>query len=70
MLVWRQVLVGLLRALPLVLVAVGEPFYQRRDHLDQDNYLSTSNENIVRDRTDAEVSTHHRLYVQLPLQQK
>ncbi|XP_059176612.1 matrix metallopeptidase-21-like [Physella acuta] len=54
MLVWRQVLVGLLRALPLVLVAVGEPFYQRRDHLDQDNYLSTSNENIVRDRTDAE----------------
>lgn len=56
MLWWQTVLVGLIHALPLVLVVVGEPFYQRRDHLDQAKYLKISNENLVKDRTDAEVS--------------
>lgn len=50
----RAVLVGLVHTLPLLLVVVGEPFYQRRDHLDQSKYLTISNENVVRDRTDAE----------------
>lgn len=53
---WQPVLVGLFHALPLMLVVVGEPFYQRRDHLDQTKYLKVSNENVVKDRTDAEVS--------------
>ncbi|CAG5116421.1 unnamed protein product [Candidula unifasciata] len=54
MLWWRTLLVGLVHALLLVLVVVGEPFYQRRDHLDQAKYLKTTNENVVKDRTDAE----------------
>ncbi|KAH9520135.1 Matrix metalloproteinase-21 [Bulinus truncatus] len=53
MLWWRQVLVGLVHALSLLLVA-GEPFYQRRDHLDQSKYMTITNENVVKDRTDAE----------------
>ncbi|KAI8793315.1 Matrix metalloproteinase-21, partial [Biomphalaria glabrata] len=53
MLWWRQVLVGLVHTLPFLLVA-GEPFYQRRDHLDQAQYMTITNENVVKDRTDAE----------------
>nr|KAG5688237.1 hypothetical protein BaRGS_034279 [Batillaria attramentaria] len=36
---------------------LGEPFYQRRDHLDQARYLEVHNDNVVKDRNDAEVST-------------
>lgn len=47
---------GLVNVLPLVVVVVvGEPFYQRRDHLDQAKYQRATNENVVKDRTDAEV---------------
>ncbi|GFO13658.1 matrix metalloproteinase-21 [Plakobranchus ocellatus] len=57
MLPLRSVVVGLVRALPFLLVAVvGEPFYQRRDHQDQDNYLQpTNNDNVVKDIFDAEL---------------
>ncbi|XP_035829226.1 matrix metalloproteinase-21, partial [Aplysia californica] len=51
----RRQLVGSVLALPLLAVLVlGEPFYQRRDHLDQTKYLKVTNENVVKDRTDAE----------------
>ncbi|GFR91143.1 hypothetical protein ElyMa_000836600 [Elysia marginata] len=57
MLRFRTVVVGLASVLPLLAVVVlGEPFYQRRDHMDQDKYVKPSNNtNVVKDLTDAEL---------------
>lgn len=49
-------LLSTVQAVCLLTVVLAEPFYQRRDHLDQTRYLSAHNDNVVKDRNDAEVS--------------
>ncbi|RUS90963.1 hypothetical protein EGW08_001267 [Elysia chlorotica] len=51
----QTVVAGLVIALPLLVTMVlSEPFYQRRDHKDQEKYQHTTNINVVKDLTDAE----------------
>ena len=55
--------VSTVQAMCLLTVVLAEPFYLRRDHLDQGRSLETegNNSNVVRDRDDAKVSVHgHR----------
>ena len=49
-------LVSTIQAVSLLTLVLAEPFYQRRDHLDQTRYLKVHNDNVVKDRDDAEVS--------------
>lgn len=49
-------LVSTIQAVSLLTLVLAEPFYQRRDHLDQNRYLKVHNDNVVKDRDDAEVS--------------
>ncbi|KAL8623610.1 hypothetical protein ACOMHN_051052 [Nucella lapillus] len=59
--------VSAVHALCMVSVVLGEPFYQRRDHLDQARYLTLHNDNVVKDRGDAE-PTPSTYPFNLPLQ--
>jgi hypothetical protein len=51
----RWQVVSVVQAVCLLTLVLAEPFYQRRDHLDQSRYLKQANDNVVKDRTDAEV---------------
>lgn len=48
---------SLLQAATFIALVSSEPFYQRRDHLDQSRYLKTHNDNVVKDKDDAKVSS-------------
>lgn len=57
----RHVIV-LLHSISLLAPAWAEPFYQRRDHLDQSRYIKVYKDNVVKDKQDAEVSIKRRVF--------